>query len=97
MSGIDGPARLRLDDVIRRLDYGPLDRGTMATIVAEQLSDGEFDALTQQQRKMLALARLGLSTKQVAEALDRESVTVRNTLADARKLLAIHTERGCAA
>lgn len=70
MSGVDGPARLRGEDVLRRLQRGPLDRATIATIVAEQLSDAEFDALAKSQRAAVALRRLGLTAMQCAAALD---------------------------
>lgn len=64
------PKVLPPDEVLRRLERGPLDRATVATIIAEQLSDAEFDALTNGQRAAVALRRLGLSAMQCAEALD---------------------------
>lgn len=70
MNSPDGPARFRLDEIIGRLQLGPLDRATVATIIAEQLSDAEFDALANGQRAVVALRRLGLSAMQCAEALD---------------------------
>ena len=64
---------LPLDEVRRRLQRGPLDRAAIATIIAEQLSDAEFDGLTEKQRVAVALRRLGLTATQCADALDLSS------------------------
>jgi hypothetical protein len=95
VNGIDGPARLRLDNVMLRLQRGPLDRATIATIIAEQLSDAEFDALAKGQRAAVALRRLGLSAMHCAEALDiGDSGQIHAHLAKAKERgVAVERER----
>ncbi|WP_330082469.1 hypothetical protein [Methylocystis iwaonis] len=76
---------LSLDVVLRRLQRGPLDRATVATIIAEQLSDIEFDSLTEKQRTAVALRRLGLTSLQCADALDLSSGNLIDQLFRAAK------------
>jgi hypothetical protein len=76
---------MSVDGVLRRIDLGALDRATIATVVAEQLSDDEFDALTGAQAKAVSLRRLGLTSVQCADALEINQTAVNHYLAAAAK------------
>lgn len=87
---------LPLDEVRRRLQRGPLDRAAIATIIAEQLSDAEFDGLTEKQRVAVALRRLGLTATQCADALDLSSGNLIDQLLSAAKKRGVEPNYGAA-
>jgi hypothetical protein len=64
---------------------GLLPRGTLATIVAEQLTDDEFERLEPREAQAAALRRLGFTHVEICEALGFGEDRLRTLLWKARK------------
>lgn len=63
----------------------PLAGDLLAAIVAEKLTDDEFERLAPRQREVIALRRIGLTNAQVAQALGVSAGSVGGSITFARE------------
>ncbi|WP_424360233.1 hypothetical protein [Methylocystis parvus] len=82
--GIDGPKTVTRIAALDLAATGRLTRGKLATIVAEQLSDEEFERLSPRQAEAVAQRRLRFNYAEMSDALDLGQGPIATLLCRAR-------------